>query len=281
MEEKPFEVGFLRFGGRPEYWDVNRRIMRWWFGLRNRTPKALQLLDLGSGIGFALQLLREVWQGEISMVTCVDTSMEYLEEGKRQLSRLFDPAETALSFIRGKMEEVALPVGVDFITALNCIHYVPREKLADFFSRVRQSLIFGGEFLLCTSFYTEVLTEDISALERALRDEAAHILHEAGEVRNRQAPKSPTRDFRSTKEYLLTLEEAGLKIQGVQECVVDIPEEGYFAIAHDPDYVAGVLHGHNPEKAMEALRQAVKPAFQKYGKPFVPRKWLAIVASVP
>jgi ubiquinone/menaquinone biosynthesis C-methylase UbiE len=286
MESIKHAFDFEPFADTPEYLRVNSEIVRSWVELivERGMDGVDSLLDIATGAGTMVELFIEQlpahWNPPV--VRCLDQSMEALCSVQERLAKRV----VKLLLIHSPAEEMAMPESsIDIAVWGNGIHYLSEEAQKRSVIRIKQALKPGGLFFFNTSFYDGARPLDTLAFYRAQVKKAVEFLRAAGIQRIQTESRPEASKFLSKSYYEQLVVDASFKLEEVKEVSVDLYRRAWEHISSFHQYAAGALHGYPPEEASIAMKNAVSPVLEQYGKkdelgiPYIPRNWLAISAS--
>lgn len=268
-ERNPAELpSFLKFSEQGFYVELNERFIK---SLNLRGNELV--LDLASGPGNTSRILdRELGSGGV--IVALDISRRSLEYANGlSLERPFCVVQgTAdkLPFIQeGK------PDRFDVVFCGNAIHNFPDKKLA--IQEINRVSRFGGLFAFNSSFYEGAIPDDQRGFYKTWVGEALNRLKERGFTRD-QKMKVAARKQLTSGQYQGLLESEGFEVLEISFETVDMPLEGFKAIAEDDEFTSGALSGYLLDQAKEALTEAAKIVFKEMGMEFSPRNWMKVTA---
>jgi ubiquinone/menaquinone biosynthesis C-methylase UbiE len=234
------------------------------------------VVDLACGTGTVSELIAERIQGSCrSRMIGVDLSSEALCEAARRLKRF---TGQAVQLIQARVEELSDLVRqqVDAIFLCNAIHYLQnkREVLAAAYRTLRR----GGRFAFNTTFFEgSQPPETLGFYRRWMLKTLRNLKERYGESPGRERVEA--RQQLTPEEYRSLLGEAGFEIVSEELIPVVVPEEGWLAISGFADFASGALPGILLERAVEALRSALRQTFAELELGGIKRNWLSVVAA--
>lgn len=284
MEHAETEYVYEPFADTEEYMNVNRNIIREWIdtlvaaGCRGVDS----LLDLGSGVGTMVQLFMENLPRGWAQpsVVCVDMCEQALEQAQRRLG----PSVRHLEVIACPVEKLELPQTFDAAMWGNGIHYLDESNLLTAMRRIHGALKEGGWFFFNSAFTAESRPAETMPFYRAQIAKAIRYLKSVGAQREKSETAPQSSRFLPTGYYEAALKEVGFAVRTVRSSMVRLYQTAWEHISGFAQYAAGALHGYRDDLAAEAMRRAVEPAIQEYGRrdegdrPFVPRGWTSVIA---
>ncbi len=286
MESIKYTYDYEPFADTPEYLRVNSEIVRSWIELMvGRGMNGVgNILDIATGAGTMVELFMDHLPGGWNqrVVMCLDQSLEALNSVRERLAK----RAVKLSLVHSTAEEMAIPEGsIDIAVWGNGIHYLSEEAQKRSVMRIKQALKPGGLFFFNTSFYDGARPSDTLAFYRAQVKKAVEFLRAEGIQRIHSESRPEASKFLSKSYYEQLVVEANFKLEEVKEVTANLYRKAWEHISSFHQYAAGALHGYPPEEASIAMKNAVSPVLEQYGKkdelgvPYIPRNWLAISAS--
>jgi len=192
-----------------------------------------------------------------------------------------------LFLVHSPVEEMTIPErSIDVAIWGNGIHYLSEEAQKRSVRRIKQALKPGGWFFFNTSFYEGARPVDTLPFYRAHVKKAVEFIRAGGVQRTQTDSRPEASKFLSKFYYEQLVVEASFKLEEAKEVTVGIYGKAWEHLSSFHQYAAGALHGYPPEEAATAMKNAVDPVLQRYGKkdeqgnPYIPRNWLAISACV-
>jgi ubiquinone/menaquinone biosynthesis C-methylase UbiE len=286
MESIKHTYDYEPFADTPEYLRVNSEIVRSWIEIIvGRGVNGVDsILDIATGAGTMVELFIEQlpahWNPPI--VKCLDQSMEALCSVQERLAKRV----VKLLLIHSPAEEMAIPErSIDIAVWGNGIHYLSEEAQKRSVMRIKQALKPGGLFFFNTSFYDGARPSETLTFYRAQVKKAVEFLRAAGIQRTQNESRPEASKFLSKSYYEQLVVEANFKLEEVKEVTANLYKKAWEHISGFHQYAAGALHGYPVEEASIAMKNAVSPVLEQYGKkdelgiPYIPRNWLAISAS--
>lgn len=286
MQDTKKTFDFEPFADTSEYLRVNSEIVRCWVELiMQRGVKGIDcLLDIATGAGTMVELfieqLPEHWNP--SVVKCLDQSIEALSLVQKRLAK----KALKLILVHSPAEEMTIPErSIDLAVWGNGIHYLSEEAQRRCVMLIKKALKPGGLFFFNTSFYDGARPSETLVFYRAQIKKAVEFLRSGGIQRSHAEPRPEASKFLSKSYYEQLVVEASFKLEEVNEVTVNIYRKAWEHISSFHQYAAGALHGYPIEEASIAMKNAVSPVLEQYGKkdelgiPYIPRNWLAISAS--
>jgi ubiquinone/menaquinone biosynthesis C-methylase UbiE len=283
MEEIKEKYDYEPFADTVEYREVNEACINEWGEIMRR--KCLNgfeaILDIATGAGTMVQLvfnhLPKSWKK--AAVICLDQSAEALRLAQSNLEKTVE----RLRFVHSSVEDMKLPdESIDVAFWGNGIHYLSEQEQLDSVKRIKRALKPGGLFFFNTAFYEEARPSDTLAFYRTQVKNAVQYLRDRGISRQRDDSRTEASKFLPRAYYEQMVREAGFKLVEVKEYAVDMRREAWEYISSFQQYAAGALRGYPVDAAVQAMKEAVKPALEQHGyrdgngNLYITRKWLAI-----
>lgn len=277
------EYNFEPFADTEEYRDVNRKIIVSWIAslVDAGAERVERLLDIATGIGTMVQLFVEELPSdwEPPEVVCLDKSGGALDQARERLNS----AVKSLSSVHAPVQEMgSLEEKANVALWGNGIHNLSEEDQIEAVARIARNLEEGGWFFFNTAFYEGARPEDTKSFYRYKVKRAVKFLRERGIERSKSKKRAEASKFLPISHYRELVDRAGLKVYEVEELTAPLYREAWEYISGFKNYAVGALHGYPVDEAQNALKNAVAPALEKYGKEdeegnlYVPRKWLRV-----
>lgn len=259
---------FLKFSEQNFYILLNSRFIR---SLRLRGDDFV--LDLASGPGNTSKILdQELGPG--GSIVAFDISRSALTYADKNL-KLKRPFYVVL----GTAEKLPLiteksPRPFDVVLCGNAIHNFPDKEVA--IQEVSRVLKPDGIFAFNSTFYEGAIPDRENGFYRAWVGKALELLRKEGVARDKKV-RVEARKYLTPEEYRRLLTANGFEILEMSFESVEIPLEGFKAIAQDDEF-AETLSGFPQNEAKKALSDAADIVFQASNMVGSSRNWMRVIA---
>lgn len=270
------EISSEGFDQIPFYRDLNLHHLR-------DAPMAQTILDVGTGIGSAIQWLYDLRKIRSPFnITLVDINEVDLVKARSRLAGLVDQAAgDSLTFVKRSADELGEVIAdrsVGLITALNSIHLYPNPE--EFFHQAALKLVRGGELFVSSAYVTDVMFPDPMGDRRAW---GRIVLFPRIDLRpqgftNIPDPKDPAKY--SSGQYIEMAQKAGLEVT-TEVYNAYIPRDELKQLVVVDEFVDGALPDIPKDLAKNALQNAVDKTLDRLGASGLNRGWLLMRAIIP
>lgn len=259
---------FLKFSEQEFYISLNSRFIK---SLRLRGDEFV--LDLASGPGNTSKILDQEL-GPKGIIVAFDISQSVLIYAKKNLK-----VERPFSVVLGTADQLPFiskesPRLFDVVLCGNAIHNFPEKEIA--IREVSRVLKPDGIFAFNLSFYKGAIPDREKRFNMVWVKKALGLLEEKGVARDKEI-RVEARKYLTPEEYRKFLTANGFESLEMSFESVEIPLEGFKAIAEDDEFVA-MLSGFPLAEAKKALSDAAEITFQEIGMKSSSRDWMKVVA---
>lgn len=276
---------FENFAQTTEYRRVNRKMIARWISIMSEFSgrKIERILDIATGIGTMIRIFLDELPEELNhpQVICLDKSEGALTLAAEKLSNVVG----SLGTIHSPIQDMEVDMSFSVVLWGNGIHNLSRTDQGEAVRRIAKALDSGGWFFFNSAFYEESRPEDSLSFYRYQVKQAVKILRDRDVSRDRGGNRAEAAKYHPKDYYRGLAESAGLKVKDVGEVTAPLYRRAWETISSFRNYASGALHGYPVEEAQSALRDAVGPALEKYGKKddegnlYIPRRWLTVAAT--
>lgn len=234
-----------------------------------------RVLDLACGTGLISRILLEETKraGMDTKVVGVDFDLEALLTAKSEL----DPERSDM--IAAQAQDLPLRGEFDMVFFCNSIHMLDHEAKEKAVKDVYRILRDDGHLVISTSYYEGCYPEETKRFYMHWVKNALSIMNK--KLPNREkGERVAAMDWLTPEQYAELLERNGFQVSYMDNHPAALPQNFFRAISEYRDFALGALRAaeHDAKAASDALKQAIRPAFQASGIQRCTRNWLEIAA---